>query len=564
MNKTRLLRIVAAIFIALVAVTILRYILGFTPKGAIVKLDTGWNVSINSNTYENVDITKIYQIFDGKLQKNDRVSMWITLPDAGKLDFPVLHFKSRYTTLSCYIDDNLIYEYGLMDYADGKHIGKVNHFITLPEDYAGKTVRFTMYVGEKNPFSSLEPVTLGSQPDVERMLTHDNNQIIITGFFLLAFGLAFLCITLFFITSVPEVITLLIGSVFSMSMGLWLLSCYNILSMYMNAPDETIIEYITMYSMVPFCYVMLYLIQNIENKKLYLITAVVGCTIPIMQYILHFVFGIHLRSTLLLYHVDGLVGFGLIIYFAQKNLRKRDISPSSMIQMAGLCGFTSAEVVHLLFYFASTLLHISIYQPLEKGIISIGCIYFAMCQLANYLVNIAETYATKKENISLSHLAYADGLTNLANRAKSDSCLQSLNDTEDDYCIISIDLNGLKPVNDKFGHLAGDKYIKDFAKVLGNTFGDDTFKARIGGDEFLVIIKDSSVVDVSALIGRMNSALNVLNALYPEYRRSVSTGYAFRHECPGQSSHEVYLLADQRMYELKRKMHEELGMHMRL
>ena len=67
MNKTRLLRIVAAIFIALVAVTILRYILGFTPKGEIIKLDTGWNVSINSNTYENVDITKIYQIFDGKL-----------------------------------------------------------------------------------------------------------------------------------------------------------------------------------------------------------------------------------------------------------------------------------------------------------------------------------------------------------------------------------------------------------------------------------------------------------------------------------------------------------------
>ncbi|MBP3278510.1 MAG: hypothetical protein J6M44_06110 [Butyrivibrio sp.] len=62
----------------------------------------------------------------------------------------------------------------------------------------------------------------------------------------------------------------------------------------------------------------------------------------------------------------------------------------------------------------------------------------------------------------------------------------------------------------------------------------------------------------------MNSALNVMNALYPEYHRSVATGYAFKHELPNATSHEVYLLADERMYEMKRKMHEELGIHNRL
>lgn len=564
MTKNRILRIGSAIILSIIAITLLRYALSFEPKGPVVSISDGWNVTINSDSYENVDITKLYQIMDRRLVRNDRVCIWRTLPDAGDLDFPVLHFKTFYTSLNCYLDNNLIYEYGLIDYANGKHLGKVNHFISLPGDYAGRTIRFNMYVAEGTPFSYLEPVILGSQPDVEGTLTHSNIQMIITGFFMLAFGLAFLCITLFFISTVPEVVTLLIGSLMCMSMGMWVLCSYNILSMFMYAPDETLIEFVTMYSMVPFCYLMLYLIQNVRNKRLYLITAIVGCMIPLMQYMLHFVFGIHLKSTLPLYHADGLVGFGLVIYFANKNLKKRDISYSSMIQMAGLLGFTTAEMIHLLFYLMKYVLHIRVYPPLEKGIISIGCIYFAICQLSNYLVNIAETYAAKKENISLTHLAYADGLTNLANRAKSDSYLDSLDDTADDYCIISIDLNGLKPVNDKFGHLAGDKYIKDFAKVLTNTFDEDTFKARIGGDEFLVIIKDSSVVDVGALIGRMNSALNVLNALYPEYTRSVSTGYAFRHECEGQGSHEVYLLADQRMYELKRKMHEELGIHMRL
>ena len=143
--------------------------------------------------------------------------------------------------------------------------------------------------------------------------------------------------------------------------------------------------------------------------------------------------------------------------------------------------------------------------------------------------------------------------------------MADLNKTNLDYCIISVDLNGLKYVNDKFGHPSGDKYITDFAKVLITTFDDTGFCARIGGDEFLVLLEESTVKDVDALLGRMTSALNVMNALYSEYHRSVATGHAFRHECAeNATSHEVYLLADQRMYELKRKMHEELGIHNRL
>ena len=178
---------------------------------------------------------------------------------------------------------------------------------------------------------------------------------------------------------------------------------------------------------------------------------------------------------------------------------------------------------------------------------------------------ITQSYAQKQEYASLSRLAYADGLTNLPNRARSDKELQDLNDLDSDYCIISVDLNGLKFVNDEFGHPSGDKYIKDFAKVLTSTFDEHGFTARIGGDEFLVIIKDSEGKDIQAMIGRMESALNVMNALYSEYHRSVATGFAFRHECPeGTSSHEVYLLADERMYENKRRMHEELGIKQRL
>ena len=114
------------------------------------------------------------------------------------------------------------------------------------------------------------------------------------------------------------------------------------------------------------------------------------------------------------------------------------------------------------------------------------------------------------------------------------------------------------------GHAEGDKYILDFSKILTSTFAEHGMCARIGGDEFIVIIRDADSLNIDELITKMSSALDVLNALYPTYVRSVATGYAYRHERLGKSSHEVYLLADRRMYENKKIMHEKLGIEVRM
>ena len=252
------------------------------------------------------------------------------------------------------------------------------------------------------------------------------------------------------------------------------------------------------------------------------------------------------------------------MYYFIEYLRRRELTNSAKIQLMGMVVFSLSQFIHMLVYFLESE-HIAYFPFMGIIIIDTGCLFFVMCQLANYLLFVTQSYAQRKEHASLSHLAYADGLTNMANRARADKYLEDLEKTDSDYCIISVDLNGLKTVNDTFGHPSGDKYIKDFSKVLTTTFSEKGFCARIGGDEFLVVVENSNPGEIDSLIGRMTSALNVMNALYSEYHRSVATGYAFRHECPkGSPFHEVYLLADERMYELKRKMHEELGIKNRL
>ena len=563
LSKKRVIATLLSVLIMIAIFLLCHYALSVKNDYPIEILDEGWDVTINTENFHDVKMSEVFSVMDSKLKQGDVVFMSRTLPDLGQIPFPAISFRSRYTTLECFIDGKQIYKYALDLYREDKFIGKMMHFITLPNDYAGKQITFKMLAEENDAFTVLEGPSLGSTPELRTNFINSHIFIISAGMALFVFGIVFLMLSLLFVTAIPDIAVQLYSSLMCINLGAWLLSYYNVLSLFVYAPLETQIEYFTLYLIVPFCYIILYYIQKPEKKKLFFLFFIVSSLIPFFQYVLHFGFNIHLRATLPMYHVDCLVGFIVVIYYTIKSLRTKNISEAGMIQMMGLFIFTLAEFIHLIVYILGPKIA-QITSFTAKVTIAGGCLFFVICQIAYYLLYITKTFAQRQEYASLSRLAYADGLTDLPNRAKSDKALIDLNKIKTDYCIISIDLNGLKPINDKYGHLTGDKYIKDFAKVLTNTFEELGLCARIGGDEFLVIIEDASNLDIEALIGRMNSALNVMNALYPEYQRSVASGYAYKHECPDKDSHEVYLLADQRMYENKRRMHEELGIALRV
>ena len=563
MNKKRLLPFAISLFIAFFFIAIIFVTMTTHAVYPMHVLNDDWTISVNGVSHENVSLDKMYKILDPALVRGDRIIMTTTLPDSEFIPSAVILFQSRYFSFHMYVDSREVFSFGDAYYSRNKFLGKMYHIISLPTDYPGKELKIDLRIAENDPFIRFIPPTLGSHDDVAGDFVHSNLFVIATGFFTFIFGVSFLCIALLFVTRISEAKSLLFGAVFCINMGVWLFSYYDLLSMFVYTLEQTTIEYITLYLLVPFCYLIIYYLMDLKGHRGFVAIMTVSCVIPVVQLFLHYLAGIHLRDTLIFCHLNGIVGFVVLTYYSIKGTRQKSIPASSITQMTGLFTFCVCEVLHLLIY-VLTALHIQTIEIANKIIICGGCFIFVICQLATYMTYITDSYARKRENVSLSHLAYADGLTNLANRSRSDMLMEELDNSDDDYCIISIDLNGLKAVNDKFGHPAGDKYIKEFANVLTTTFGDNGFCARIGGDEFLVVIRDTASTDINSLIDRMNSAINVMNALYTEYKRSVATGYAFRHECENGDSHEVYLLADQRMYELKRKMHEELGIHTRL
>ena len=119
--------------------------------------------------------------------------------------------------------------------------------------------------------------------------------------------------------------------------------------------------------------------------------------------------------------------------------------------------------------------------------------------------------------------------------------------------MVMIDLDGFKSINDEFGHGSGDEALKGFASVLLSTFRDSDVIARIGGDEFCVLLTGTDRVEATAAVDRLYEAVGEWNNSTKTrgFHLSFSAGVASAESGPDS----VALLlgeADKRMYSEKR------------
>lgn len=155
-----------------------------------------------------------------------------------------------------------------------------------------------------------------------------------------------------------------------------------------------------------------------------------------------------------------------------------------------------------------------------------------------------ETAMTReKEKKHLQNLSYVDSLTYAQNRNHFNEYLKKNRCKELHFVgVIYLDLNGLKEINDKMGHLAGDTLIISASYVLQEIFADNSY--RIGGDEFVVIEQD-------VLESEFYSKYEMLLKRMKELEISVATGYIWKERCLNLS--EILQAADQKMYEDKKR-----------
>jgi diguanylate cyclase (GGDEF)-like protein len=98
------------------------------------------------------------------------------------------------------------------------------------------------------------------------------------------------------------------------------------------------------------------------------------------------------------------------------------------------------------------------------------------------------------------NIASADSLTGLLNRSGFLTGLQAASNESDDLSLFYLDLNKFKPVNDTYGHAAGDFVLKEIGDRLRALFPEKSLMTRLGGDEFCILLLDKTKDDALKLI----------------------------------------------------------------
>ena len=166
------------------------------------------------------------------------------------------------------------------------------------------------------------------------------------------------------------------------------------------------------------------------------------------------------------------------------------------------------------------------------------------------LVALQDITARKKAEEYLRYLGTHDVMTGLYNRAYFDEILHHLEvERRDPVSVIIIDLNNLKTTNDRYGHQAGDQLIRRTGEVLKASLDNGYIAARIGGDEFTLILPNTNEQTAHIMMERLESLIVMNNKFYREPELSLSLGSATSE--PGLSLEKVISMADDAMYRHK-------------
>jgi diguanylate cyclase (GGDEF)-like protein/PAS domain S-box-containing protein len=155
----------------------------------------------------------------------------------------------------------------------------------------------------------------------------------------------------------------------------------------------------------------------------------------------------------------------------------------------------------------------------------------------------------------LEHQALHDSLTGLPNRKLfHDRVGQALGESRSgQIAVLFINLDDFKTVNDRFGHVSGDKVIVAAAEHISGCCREGDTVARVGGDEFALLAEEVTVEQVTALADRVIASLSTTEVAFSRQPLTIGASIGIALAEPGETTETVLRDADLAMYEAKRQ-----------
>ena len=460
--------------------------------------------------------------------------------DTSSYDGYLLTFYSIHQEFKVYANDDLIYEYPLQNNNPfAKSPGYTWNFVPLPQ--GNTTIHIVITSPYANLASQLPDFMVGTPLAIVTHIIDSNAISIILCIIIFCTGA---CMIIFWIlvrhkANIQK--TLLKLGVFAILLSIWSINENRLFILIMR--NNIVCSYISfvVLMMLPFAFAsFVYSFYESDNKlwRLYFACNLIQMILCLVMQLLHLA---DLRETLWTTHAMTLILIFIVIYCSVHQIRNGIHSKRVLLNVICMLICIITLILDLLAYYAG------VWDSNSFGRLGFLC-YIVLLGIASAQES-ASLIKMGREANAYQILAYTDQMTDMYNRAAFNRDFDAYSTSPENVAIIDFDLNNLKKTNDTYGHVAGDKYITDAARLIKEIFTGVGRCYRIGGDEFAVILTNASDIDIRHYLTMLEWSMDSYNKSLDEpFKMQIAYGCATYSNDNDSSLHSTFTRADAEMY----------------
>lgn len=510
-----------------------------------------WQINVENNSYSHVQLPSYIQ----------NVTLGNTLILSKKLPSNIdehnyLYFRASHQKVKIYVDDKLVYSFGWNDNRlFSKSPACVWVVVPLESNQSNDQLRIELVGVYENYANRINNIYIADKSAIIHDIVSKRLGSILICFVLVIIGMSMIAITVILRKSKITASLQRLGFL-AVLIGVWSACVTNTLQiLYNNVYFLLNLEFFLFNLLLPFFLWFLLSFKHYSEQKwinlIFWMSIVQFMAIEGLQLI-----GIadYLES-IVVTHIIMIFGIGYIIVTGVWDIFHKHATSEVKVLIL--------SVILLMIFIGIDIIRFYQLTNMDEGFYTrIGTLIFIGTWGAEVIRNMSNRFVYIARTKALETLAYEDLMTGLKNRTAFEEWMNAYgsNTNEEDVYIITFDMNGLKSINDNYGHMKGDQALVIIAKIIKNAFTPMGITYRIGGDEICVILSKASLIHTDEVKKKLQIIEEKVDKASKDLaiEFSVAVGYAKVSSKENKDIFEAYKEADSRMYVKKQEMKQVL------